>query len=226
MTGRGDHLGVGVFQGRPGRLAVVLENGHLLDARVRGSEFEAVEVGLDDEFDLTVLEEGRRLAVVRRLHDHFVDADARHGAANPHDRAPPLAFVNEGGELVGRHPDLPALPVGNHIGFRGCHLFIAGAEGAFGVEGREFLPIRLALGELVRALGALRGDDDPFTGKEIVAKLGHVNLPQLRISPTDVREPAKFWVPKRERILYHSGLQWYPHCVAQQRERPRQPRPG
>src|SRR3989442_153677 len=99
---------MGVFERRPGSLAVVLENQDVTEALVVFQVEDAVAIGPQHLFEGFLGHGGQRALVIRRFDDHFVRPDTVHAVKQPLALAVEVAFDAQRRELVRDDADSPA----------------------------------------------------------------------------------------------------------------------
>src|SRR5207245_9956364 len=123
-----------MFERGSGRLAVVLEQSHVFDARVGGGRLKTVEVSLNEDFHFSVGKLRRSLAVIGRLDDHFVNPHARDLPPDSLNGALPLSLACQAGKLARRHPHAPAGGIPYDVSLGPRDLLVPRTEGASRAE--------------------------------------------------------------------------------------------
>ncbi len=177
-----DELGMGMLQTGTGIDAVVLEDGDVIDAGIDTQRVIAFLIDAKDAGHMRIGQHRNAGGVVRTVNNDFVKSEAI-------DATPPVLLVPGGldfagkcGELVGDdsyHPGLARIRRKPRDFRRGLAL-VARAEGAGFHKGWHRLRWPMG-GQLLGALGAFGGDDDPLLGKEILAQLWHGSPPESSI---------------------------------------------
>src|SRR5213594_2236475 len=168
-----DELGVRVGLGGARFLSVVLEDQDVLEPLVPSKVDVPLLVRREDLLDLKVAEVGEVRVAVGRLHDDLVGADPVYGLEQLVDPPVDLPLDLEGGVLVRHAPDPPARRVRGSVlavreDLRRRHVLVAVAERALLGRGQ---PARSL--ELLGALRADRGEDDPGVSDVVLSELRH-----------------------------------------------------
>jgi hypothetical protein len=132
--GRGDQLRVRMLEARARIRTVLLDDGHMGDARIEAQLVAAGFVGAKDVGDVRVGYDRHRLRVVGRFDDHIMHAEALDAAARAVGGRRGRDLARKGGELVGNDADFPrAVAVWEAQNFRRRLILIAlpGQNGQF-----------------------------------------------------------------------------------------------
>jgi hypothetical protein len=173
--GSGDELAVGMLLAGAGAAAMVLEDGKVVDAVIEAQRVIALLEYGEDSGHLGVGHQRHATGVIGILDDDFVKSETLHRAPQMLQAAGGLDQAGERGVFVGHNANRPRLAAIGGIArkFHRRFIFISRAEGAsLHIPGD--IHHRGSMGrQVLGALGAFGGDDDPFFGEEVLSQLWH-----------------------------------------------------
>ncbi len=160
------HTGAGIG-------AVVLENRDVVHPVVHAERVVALLIDAQDVRHMRIGQQAHVTGMVGTVDNDLMKTEPLDAAPQMLQAARGLDVTRQSGKLVGNHAHRPGLAVrgvAQHLAWR--FAFVPRTEWTTFQKRREGLH-RAMHCQVLRPLRALGGDDDPFLGKEILAKFRH-----------------------------------------------------